>query len=767
MESNLLRSNFGNIEGGFLCNNQVSIQVNSMAHQLHHSTEPMGSLSNTNSGIELTSEEDFLFWRSSTMSSELIVGPGYRIHVAIYKGEVRAVKIYEGPDSRERLLEDMNLNRCLSHSTVLRTVAGCKTAPRPFVILDTGIGHSLGADLGSLQTLSCYLAHALTGCERDCLLAGAKLFDLIIDAANNISISVGVRQNEIWTERRLDNVGGYFEVFQRQCSKEFDSAKSERNGAGLSETSDDVTPVKFDLDVESLSFTLPGDIPTSRTPQREYVFIPERTSISLRRISEKYDNLIRLLSDETVSIDRWRRNAPFPAPSTVAHRCPEYRRQEVTMGTLVTPSVQSATNWLRKGLSTAPASKPMMGYLPLSNAASAWCGLIANVNSNQPMTCYKDRSAHHVRNIKACRVNEVSGSTASADDGIFLAFRRLGGPMEIDPPSRSSTDDCDGAIDRAPSAAWMFSYEWGQEKYLVYISRSLREITDTDLGLDTFREGLGDRCQWSLESLSIRTSASYDTSRGKFMLCEFFAGPPWLGSTSIPGKSITQNHRTSQRRKQNGPAKANIPGVNRVNHMALSCLYSDQNRGGYHSRLRRFKMKKEKLLSFRAMEKKTPFVVAEIYYFTSCEKDTPLVSIDAASIDTLLPPKFSIFGTIFTVVVVLLLAQYSSLTTSLGALQVLVTDMDNAIRETLASSVLLPNFVNRSRHQFNLSLSECRLRHYRLSTTPWHAYPVALARLRWSIRAAKKDGQALLNKIRARVERENKRRLVGDIEQSA
>ncbi|KAJ7571975.1 hypothetical protein C8J56DRAFT_745700, partial [Mycena floridula] len=82
----------------------------------------------------------------------------------------------------------------------------------------------------------------------------------------------------------------------------------------------------------------PGDIPTSRMPRREYVFVSERTSISLRQISERYDNLIRLLSDETVSIDRWRRNAPFPTPSTVAHRCPGYRRQEVTMGTLVTRS---------------------------------------------------------------------------------------------------------------------------------------------------------------------------------------------------------------------------------------------------------------------------------------------------------------------------------------------------------------------------------------------------------------------------------------------
>ncbi|KAJ7571977.1 hypothetical protein C8J56DRAFT_907000 [Mycena floridula] len=128
------------------------------------------------------------------------------------------------------------------------------------------------------------------------------------------------------------------------------------------------------------------------------------------------------------------------------------------------------------------------------------------------------------------------------------------------------------------------------------------------------------------------------------------------------------------------------------------------------------------------------------------------------------------FGTIFAVVVVLLLAQYSSLTISLGALQVLTTDIDKAIRDTLASTVLHPNFiidVNRSRHRFNLSVSECRFRYYRLSATSWHAYPVALARLRWSIRAAKKDGRALLNKIRAHGERENKRRLLGDIEQRA
>ncbi|KAJ7598031.1 hypothetical protein C8J56DRAFT_883333 [Mycena floridula] len=155
--------------------------------------------------IVSTDKREFPFLTNITTSSHPGDKQGYRIHAAIFKGKVRTVKIYEGMDSREvqssgglqslllssltsrqRLLEDMNLNRSLSYSTILHTVAGCKTAPRPFAILDTGIRHSSSADLGSLKTLSCYLVHSLTGCQKDCLLAGAKLFDLMVDSANAI-----------------------------------------------------------------------------------------------------------------------------------------------------------------------------------------------------------------------------------------------------------------------------------------------------------------------------------------------------------------------------------------------------------------------------------------------------------------------------------------------------------------------------------------------------------------------------------------------------
>ncbi|KAJ7573563.1 hypothetical protein C8J56DRAFT_982539 [Mycena floridula] len=129
----------------------------------------------------------------------------------------------------------------------------------------------------------------------------------------------------------------------------------------------------------------------------------------------------------------------------------------------------------------------------------------------------------------------------------------------------------------------------------------------------------------------------------------------------------------------------------------------------------------------------------------------PLISANTTNITDFLSPKFTLIGTILAAVGVVLLGQYGSLTKSLEALQFLKFNIENATRETLAASALNPQFiidVSDAREEFNLSVSDCRLRSYRLSTTSWHSYPVAVARLHWSMRAAKKDGRALLNKIR-------------------
>ncbi|KAJ7573492.1 hypothetical protein C8J56DRAFT_903298 [Mycena floridula] len=147
----------------------------------------------------------------------------------------------------------------------------------------------------------------------------------------------------------------------------------------------------------------------------------------------------------------------------------------------------------------------------------------------------------------------------------------------------------------------------------------------------------------------------------------------------------------------------------------------------------------------------------------------PLLSANAASIASSLPSKFTVFGTIITIIVVTLLGQYSSFTRSLEVLHILKSDIDRATGETLAISALDPDFIfdiNHSRDQFRISASECRMHYYHLSTTSWHTYPLALMRLMWSIRAAKKDGRALLNRIRAQGESEKRRRLLWDVEQS-
>ncbi|KAJ7573559.1 hypothetical protein C8J56DRAFT_982532 [Mycena floridula] len=131
-----------------------------------------------------------------------------------------------------------------------------------------------------------------------------------------------------------------------------------------------------------------------------------------------------------------------------------------------------------------------------------------------------------------------------------------------------------------------------------------------------------------------------------------------------------------------------------------------------------------------------------------------LVSANTANITNFLSPKFTLIGTILAAVGVILLGQYSSLTRNLEALQFLKSDIENATRETLATSALNPEFIidiYDAREGFDLSVSDCRLRYYRLSTTSWYSYPVALARLRWSIRAAKKNGRALESHCRRTV----------------
>ncbi|KAJ7573536.1 hypothetical protein C8J56DRAFT_1130091 [Mycena floridula] len=144
----------------------------------------------------------------------------------------------------------------------------------------------------------------------------------------------------------------------------------------------------------------------------------------------------------------------------------------------------------------------------------------------------------------------------------------------------------------------------------------------------------------------------------------------------------------------------------------------------------------------------------------------PLVSANTTTIASLgLPPKFTAIGTIVGVLVIILVAQYRSLTKSLQTLRVLKSDIEDASREAFSGSD--DEFIidmNHSRRQFRLSIAQCHLDYYNLSTTSWRAYPVALLRLRWHIKTAKKNGRVLLMRIQKQDEGENRRRIVADVQ---
>ncbi|KAJ7573555.1 hypothetical protein C8J56DRAFT_1066053 [Mycena floridula] len=133
-----------------------------------------------------------------------------------------------------------------------------------------------------------------------------------------------------------------------------------------------------------------------------------------------------------------------------------------------------------------------------------------------------------------------------------------------------------------------------------------------------------------------------------------------------------------------------------------------------------------------------------------------------------LPPKLTTLGTILGLFVVVLLAQYRSSTKSLKTLRALTSDIEYASREAFAGSD--DEFIidmKHSRRQFKLSVAQCHLDYYDLSTTSWRAYPVALVCLRWHIRTAKRNGRALLMRIQKQDEGENRRRIEADVEMAS
>ncbi|KAJ7571974.1 hypothetical protein C8J56DRAFT_906997 [Mycena floridula] len=256
--------------------------------------------------------------------------------------------------------------------------------------------------IGGYQNLSCYLTHALSEKESDSLLAGAKLtrdlsvrelivpglipseifqFDLIVDAANNICINVGMK-NESTTGRHLHRLDGYVDLFQTQCEKAIKKS-------GLL---DDGT---FDLTVRSVQLRPYSD---RVTPRREYVFIPELTFSRLYQIY-KPACVIHQPIPEKRSLSRIR----------TAGSCHRGIDSSKFLGLSHDPICRRScwTTWvIPENVTQGSVTTPRTACLLLSNAANAWCGFIGPVRSG---TRGSDLLAPDVRSI------EPSGSGLAQD----------------------------------------------------------------------------------------------------------------------------------------------------------------------------------------------------------------------------------------------------------------------------------------------------------------------------------------------------------------
>ncbi|KAJ7581277.1 hypothetical protein C8J56DRAFT_261490 [Mycena floridula] len=352
---------FGDTQGDFLSNNKtrISIRVGCSGKRTRKAcSKPSAAPLREFPRIPIAHINELNFVRSRIYGSDLVAGDGFHIHAAKYQGKVVAVKVYQGMDSAKRLEADLNLASSLIHPTMLRPVAVFTATATPFIVLGGDSSPMIPSSLGGFKSLRCCLADALDNSEVESLMLGAQLlrdvssgldyisniqqtigvsqltFDLLVDENDNICITVGVGEEDETGDQ------GYLEVFHNLCSKSFLEANNECH-SDKSQTPTTNKSASGSSSQRDLKFSPAEDEPIAETDlqsdclptpaRREYAFVPDRSHQSLREISTSYARFMRSI---TKKIQHFRRKSHGNS-TIVAHRCPGYRRDEVTLGTSV------------------------------------------------------------------------------------------------------------------------------------------------------------------------------------------------------------------------------------------------------------------------------------------------------------------------------------------------------------------------------------------------------------------------------------------------
>ncbi|KAJ7598012.1 hypothetical protein C8J56DRAFT_1042183 [Mycena floridula] len=211
---------------------------------------------------ELTVENhDFSFLDSITEFLELVVGDWYRIHIAEYQGKVAAVKVYEGPDSKEVLnrgryrfeqiymvclfvvsMPDM-WHHDLSHPNIVRYIDYVTMALPLFAVgIIPGCSSRDQISMG-LNSLLSYLADVLHYSEKDSLIAGAQLMRDVTSGLDHISkclslsgikLDLFVKKDKICIslgvgelDQARDGAGGHLLIYHELCHEAFQEANRE------------------------------------------------------------------------------------------------------------------------------------------------------------------------------------------------------------------------------------------------------------------------------------------------------------------------------------------------------------------------------------------------------------------------------------------------------------------------------------------------------------------------------------------------------------
>ncbi|PBL03693.1 hypothetical protein ARMGADRAFT_1070201 [Armillaria gallica] len=284
---------------------------------------------------------------------ELLVGKGFRLLLAQVGGNNAVLKVFEGKDAQENYGKTVNFEKHLIHSNLLRLKSHYASGSSPFIVynpdiqataeqviaaaIPTGVIPTFIAGAQLISGVAAALSHLLRRGTLDLHSLGIENFSIFTNRAGKVVLSFDGFSNSTSVVSRRDRTG--LDILSDLCHQTFNAANEILYRDTQARTNDTLEPSNASIvdaeneDQINTASDKPDTVATidanlSRL-RREIMWQGVGgNNMTLDDISYQFKTVVSSLSFTLFSLEHVARTA---RGYRTVHRCPGYRRQEVTL----------------------------------------------------------------------------------------------------------------------------------------------------------------------------------------------------------------------------------------------------------------------------------------------------------------------------------------------------------------------------------------------------------------------------------------------------